>query len=159
MHIYELNLIENEIERIAKDNEGEIPEELLQQLIEAQTQSLEQVERLVKYIRHADQFVNACKDEEKRISDRRRIIENRIESMKKYLTPFVEERGKLDVGTFTLSTRKSTSVELEDNFNNLGYSERVISYKPDKMKIKKALQSGEQIKGAKLIEKKNLQIK
>ena len=79
--------------------------------------------------------------------------------MKKYLTPFVEERGKLDVGTFTLSTRKSSSVELDDNYMDSEYCIQVITHKPDKAKIKKVLQSGKQLKGARLIEKNNLQIK
>ena len=159
MNIYEIDIIENAIERIAKENDGEIPEFYLKQLVEAQAQSIAQIENLVKYIRHAEQFIDACKDEEKRISDRRRTTENRIESIKKYLTPFVDDRGKFDAGTFTLSTRKSSSVELEDNFNDPDYCIQIISYKPDKKKIKLDIESGKEIPGAKLIEKKNLQIK
>jgi len=159
VNIYDLSVIESAIEKIASENEGEIPDVLLQQLVEAQTQSLVQIEKLVNYIKHAEMFIGNCKAEESRIAERRQIVENRIASMKNYLVPYVDERGKFDTGTFTLSTRKSASVELDDNFNNPDYCVQVISYKPDKKKIKEVLQAGERIQGAKLIEKKNLQIK
>ena len=159
MNIYDVSIIENELERIAEANDGEIPSELLQKLVEAQTSSLEQVGKLVKYIKYAESFIDTCKSEEKRIADRRRIVENRIASIKNYLVPFVEKNKKVEAGTFTLSTRKSSSVELEDNFNDPDYCIQIISYKPDKKKIKLDIESGKEIPGAKLIEKKNLQIK
>ena len=159
MNIYDVSIIENELERIAEANDGEIPSELLQKLVEAQTSSLEQVGKLVKYIKYAESFIDTCKSEEKRIADRRRIVENRIASIKNYLVPFVEKNKKVEAGTFTLSTRKSASVELDDNFNNPEYSEQVISYKPDRKKIKGALQDDIKIEGARLISKLNLQIK
>ncbi|MCP3681901.1 MAG: hypothetical protein GY861_04350, partial [bacterium] len=65
-NIYNVSVIENQIERIAADNDGEIPDELLKELVEAQTKSLDSVENMVKYVRHLELGIVACKAEEQR---------------------------------------------------------------------------------------------
>lgn len=161
MNIYEIDTLEMEIDRIASENEGEILEELMNELVEKQTRSLEQMEKLVQYTRRCEMFIDACKDETKRINELKSKIENRITSIKKYLTPYIEKRGKMQVGSFELSTRKSKSVVLDDmKFEkNIEWCEVETTWKPDRRKIKKALESGENISGATIFEKINLQIK
>ena len=159
MNIYDVSIIENEIEFIAQNNDGEVPEEKFQELIEAQTKSVEQIDRLCQYIKFLEMGIDNCKAEEKRISEMRKKADNKIESIKKYLLPFFEKKGKLSAGTFTLSTRKSESVELADDFFNPVYSQLVQTYIHNKADIKQAIKNGIEVPGAQIIENQNLQIK
>ncbi len=150
-----------EIEEIAMANEGELPEELLQQLVEKNAESLVQIGKLIRYVKHLDHFVKTAKEEKQRINDLQKQAENRQESIKRYLMPFIRDNhnGKIDVGTFKLSVRKSEAVILNDNFNDERYCNTVITIKPDKPEIKKALKNGFDIDGARLEQRENLNIK
>jgi DNA-binding XRE family transcriptional regulator len=162
MNLYNTLELEKQIEFIAAHNEGEVEENLFQQLIEAQTQSIVQIENLCKYIRSLELGIDICKQEETRIATMRKKAENRIESIKKYLTPYVEHENKVEAGTFKLSIRKSKHIELAEGFanlTNLNWCDVKEVFTPDKTKIKKAIESGVKIDGAKLVETGNLQIK
>lgn len=159
MNIYEVAELEREIELAAAGNDGEIPEELLQALVEAQTKSVQKIEGLVKYIRHLEMGVEMCDEEIKRIRAMKDRAEKRIESIKRYMTPFVKHNGKVEAGTFTLSVRKSTSVELADDFAHPLFSVPTTVLKHDKNGIKEGLKSGMEIPGARIVERDNLQIK
>ncbi len=161
MRIYEVLEIEKEISKIAFENEGEIPEELLKELIEAQTQSLEKISDIIKYIKHLEYFISNAKEEKKRIDDLQKKAEKRIENIKSFVSPFIKEYhdGKLDAGTFRLSFRKSESVEVDNWFNDEKYCDVVIEHKPRKAEIKAAIKKGIDVPGARLIQKENLQIK
>lgn len=159
MNIYDIVAIERQLEAIAEANEGEIPEEKLMELVEAQTKSVEQIDKLCRYMRHMEMGADACTAEVIRIEAMRDKAKNRIASIKKYLTPFVAKRGKMTIGTFTLSVRKSESVELDDQFFNANFSRVVETVKPNRKMIKEALKEGLKIKGARLVDKQNLQLK
>jgi len=159
MNIYNTLELEKQIEYIAENNEGEIPDEMFKQLIEAQTKSIVQVENLCQYIRHLELGIDMCKAEENRINTIRKKAENRIASIKKYITPYVQHEGKIEAGTFTLSIRKSKRVDLVDDFSDLDYCNVKEVVTPDKAAIKKAIESGVDVPGAKIIEQDNLQIK
>lgn len=159
MNVYETTVLENEIDRIAREHEGEIPEELLRQLIEKQTESIVQIEKLCKYVRHLELFQEKCKEEENKIRDKRKYAENRVASIKKYLTPYVFKNKKIEAGLFKLSIRKSESVVLSENFNDARFITIVQETKINKNEIKKAIKNGDEIKGAILAQHENLQIK
>ena len=159
MSIYDVVEIERKLELIAMANEGEIPEELLRDLVEAETKSLEKVGNICKFIRHLELYVDTCKLEEERIKALKDKAKNRIKSIKKYLTPYVLNKGKIDVGTFKLSVRKSEKVILADGWENHSYGESKTTFHPDKTAIKKAIKNGEEIDGAKLESYDNLQLK
>jgi hypothetical protein len=159
MSIYDVVEIERAIDIIAEKNDGEIPEELLQQLVEAQTQSIVQIENLCKYIRHLELFQEKCKEEEARIRDKRKAAETRIDNIKKYLTPYILRNKSIEAGTFKLSTRKSESVVLAEEFNDARFITIVQEKKVNKNEVKKAIKNGEDIKGAFLMPHDNIQIK
>ncbi len=158
-NIYNVSVIENKIERIAADNGGEIPDELLKELVEAQTKSLDGVKRMVEYVTDGELFISNCKAEEARIKNIREKAGNRIDSIKKYMTPFVKEKKKLDVGTFKLSTRKSVKVIVSDNWTNPKYMTEKTEFKINKTLLKADLKAGKEIDGASLASYDNLQIK
>lgn len=158
-NIYDVLILETEIERIASENDGEIPEELFRELVEMQTRVPEQLDNLVKYIRNLELGIETCKAEEQRIKAMRDKAENRIKSIKKYLTPYVIKKGKVEAGTFKLSTRKSEYVDLVNDFNVEKYMKEKVTVSPDKAKIKEDLKNGVDIPGAKISSNKSLQIK
>ncbi|MFA5424794.1 MAG: siphovirus Gp157 family protein [Phycisphaerae bacterium] len=159
MNIYDVVEIENQIDRIAEANEGEIPDELLMELVTKQTESLVQIEKLCRYIRHLETFGEMCDAEIDRIGRLKSGAINRMKSIKRYLTPYVVARGKFDAGTFRLSTRKSTSVDIDADFGVPEFMRETVTVVPDKAKIKDAILGGALLPGARIVEKENLQIK
>jgi len=159
MNLYQIAELEREIEKIIIDNDGEVDEDLLKELVEAQTQSIEKVENTCKYIRHLELLQDKCRDEENRIKGIRKAAENRVNSIKKYLTPYVFKHKKIEAGTFKMSIRKSQSVVLADDFNDARFITLVQETKVNKNDIKKAIKNGEEVKGAILMDHENLQIK
>ena len=159
MNLYEVQQIEKNIERIAEQNSGEIPDELLKELVEAHTGSLVQVEKLCHYVRNLELFQDACKEEENRISRKREIAGNRIDGIKKYLLPYVQSQGKVQAGTFKISTRKSEYVEHEPDFDDARFIDIEQVVKVRKTDIKKALKNGDEVKGACLKTREHLSIK
>ena len=96
----------------------------------------------------------------KRIEKRNdKLIDRLKESMKMALEIFGESK-KID--TFTLSLRKSKSVEIIDAElvpEKFKVTETVITTKIPKDEIKKAIDSGEEVPGAKIVTNKTIQIK
>lgn len=160
--IYDCAEIIDEIELAAQQSEGELTEDQWQKLVEAQTQSIVKLQKLCGAIIHYEQGIELCKQQENRIAEARRRAEKRIESIKKYLMPYVRSQGKpIQAGTFTLSTRKSTStfVSLPNALDPEYLRTIPARFEPDKDKIKKALQEGKQIRGAELQVNYHLTIK
>jgi hypothetical protein len=160
-NIYDVVEIENQIERIAEENQGEIPEDMISALVEAQMKSIVTITGLCKYLKSIDLFSEACKSEENRISDLRKRAEKRKESIVRYITPFVARDGRIDAGTFKLSVRTSESVELDDDFqdHNPEYTTMKMIKTSDKIAVKTDLKKGKKIYGARLVKHDNLQIK
>jgi hypothetical protein len=160
MNIYECDAIIKKVDDLAIQQDGEITEEQIQELTEAHTGSIESLGKLCNFMKYLEIGSKACKDEEARIKAMRTKADNRLKSIKKYLTPYVREHGKQAVGTFALSLRKSESVEVDEWFDdNPDYSVKKTTYSPDKKKIKEALKDGVVIVGASLVTKQNLQFK
>jgi len=157
--IYNTIEIENQIERIAEANGGEIPDDMISALVEAQMKSISTITGLCKYLKSIDLFSEACKSEEDRIADLRKRAERRKESIIKYITPYVARDGRVDAGTFKLSIRKSESVEIDDGASCAGYTITKFTEVPDKVSIKIALKQGAVIPGARIVKHDNLQIK
>jgi hypothetical protein len=159
--IYQCQGIITEIEKQAAET-GEITEEQLQALVLAQTTSIEKIGNLCGYIKYLEHGIIACDTELARIENMKIRATNRLASIKQFLTPYIESKGKLSVGTFTLSTRKSESVEILDpEFckQNPDYSTVKTTVTPDKAKIKEAIKAGKRFDGVSIVAKKNLQIR
>ena len=162
MNIYETLELENEIDLIAKNNDGEIPEDKMESLIVSQTNSLVQLEKLCKYIAYLEYFAESCKQEENRISSARRKAENRVESIKKWITPYVLSKGKVSAGTFSLTTRQSKGLIVKDEsvIPENYFEHKIIEQKIlNKSQLKKDIDSGSIIPGAMIEIRENLQIK
>ena len=159
MTIYKCQQIIDQIELSAIENDGEISDEQMKSLVEANTTSIEKLGSLCGFMKYLEHGIDACKKEESRISEMRKKAEKRMGGVKKYLLPYVLDKGKVAIDTFTLSTRKSTSVSVAEDFVAKEYMREVITVSPDKLKIKEALQSGVNVEGACLQTNYSLQFK
>jgi hypothetical protein len=153
--LYQCQELANQIET----DEGEISPEQLQAVVNLHTQSIEKLKSLCGFIRYLEHGVAACKAEKDRISQMQKTAENRLERIKEYLTPFVRDKGAIHMDTFSVSVRKSVSVEVDPGFDNPYFCKVVKETVPDKRAIKEALVNKEEIAGARLVTNYNLQIK
>ena len=128
-------------------------------IADSHTHSMTKLNSLCGFIRYLEHGIEACKVEKDRINRMQKAAENRLASVKKYVTPFVKSQGRINLDTVTLSVRKSVSVELEPGFNNPYFCKVVKELIPDKRAIKEGLKNKEKIEGAKLVTNFNLQIK
>lgn len=118
-------------------------------------------ENYVHVIKSQEAYLSAIDNEIKRLQALKKQKEKAVDVLKSYLLQAVENFGTFTSGFFTFSTRKSSSVEVFCDVNDLPstYKTAKVTMTADKAEIKKALQSGEQIDGCAIIEKHNLQIK
>ena len=161
LSIYECDAILEELALETEKHDGEIPDEVFEEIVKLNTQSIEKMGKLVGFMSFCNNYSAMCKAEEARIATKRKAIENRLQSVKKYLTPYIAEHGKQTVGTHTLSLRKSEAVVLEPEFDNQNYGELVTTFKSDKKKIKVFLKDNPNlsIRGAVLEKRQNVQLK
>jgi hypothetical protein len=121
LNIYECEEIIRKIETQAEMNDGELSDDDMQAIVLAQTQSIEQLGKLVNYILYLESFDVIAKAEVERIQTKRKVASNRVENIKRWLLPYVEKHGPVTVGIRRIVTRKSQGVVLADGFENPQY--------------------------------------
>lgn len=164
--LYDCLSVLQALDELAEANDGNLPEDATQALVLAHTTSLDKLQRLVGGIKWMEKEAAYCKSEIDRIQARKKSFENRLASIKKFLTPYVQAEKKrtgnnVTVGTVTLGTRKSQSVELIEGFSDIRYGKNKTTFQADKKKIKEELKANPDIVilGAELVSKVNLSIK
>lgn len=116
------------------------------------------VENIACWIKNLQAEVEAYKKEEEAFRIRRKQAESRIESLKRYLTNWVSGE-KIETDRCKVTWRKSVSVEIQDESRvPEDYKKEKVIMNLDKVSIKKALTGGEDVPGASLLEKQNVQI-
>jgi hypothetical protein len=168
MNLYDINAELSELlERGFEIDEetGEIIEDIEDKLSALQMAEEIKLENIALYIKNLSAESAAIKAEEKALAERRKAKEKRQESLKKYLADYLQNTGrsKFETPKVRLSFRKSESVDYDASFIEWAYNEkRFLRYKDpdiDKTALKKALKGGEEVPGASLLTKQNLQIK
>ena len=102
------------------------------------------------------------KAEEAALAERRKSAEKRVERLKDLLASSMLSVGcdKVETARTKISFRKSTQVQIDDEASlPPDFVTTTVTTKPDKTAIKKAIQAGQAIAGAVLVENQNLQIK
>ena len=115
----------------------------------------------VEVIKQRESF-NARIDEEiKRLQAIKKANDNLVLRLKNNLLNAVNMFGPFDAGFLKLSTRKSKSVEVTIDTNDLPkeFKSIKVTEAPDKTAIKKAIESGQEIEGCRIVENINLAIK
>lgn len=117
---------------------------------------------IIKFIRNKEILVSGIDEEIKRLQGLKKTVINHNDKLKDYVSFVMQKDGiqKLETPIGNFSFRKSNAVEiLDESLIGDEYIKKVVKTSPDKTKIKKALESGENIQGATIIHKQNLQIK
>ena len=145
-------------EEMSEEDKKEVKKELTE-LLQQKSQNL------IAYTRNIELTIEAMKNEEKRISEQRKVLESRLTKFKEYVKECMEQNGftKIETQLGALSIVKNPiSVEIYDEAQIPDeYKTKVIEIKVDKTAIKKALkETGEIIPGTRIINNKtSLRIK
>lgn len=148
------------MDNLEADENGEIIG--LEALENAEADFILKAEAVACYILELDAEIDARKAAEKRLAELRKALERKEEHLRKYLADQMikADQTKIETANTRVSFRKSTSVEIS-NLDELPpeYLETKLEMVAKKDLIKKAIVSGEDVRGAQLITKQNLQIK
>ncbi|EEY12334.1 siphovirus Gp157 family protein [Mannheimia haemolytica] len=120
----------------------------------------------VKAIKIAEGDIETIDNEIKRLQTMKKVRQNALDRVKDYLKRNMADTGifKIESPLFKISyaERQNAAVELDEALflaNNLNEDLVTIKITPSKTAIKKALEAGEQIIGAKLVDSQVLTIR
>lgn len=162
MNLYELTCEQIEINRMLEENGGELTPELEEALLITEENLNQKAEGYCKAIAIYNGQAATLDEEIKRLTAKKKVAENAVARMKDALkaTMQVLQLDKINAGTFTISARKSKSLEvLDEALIPEEYKETVTTIKVDKNAIKDAIKNGAEIEGVELKENKSIQIK
>lgn len=160
------NITNKFVDLMDKAENGELTEEEYNKLGEELALELQnKSSNIIGYVRNSELLIEAMKAEEKRISDLRKMAENKTERFKQYVKENMEKLGlekiQTELGILSIA-RNPISVEIEneeaipEEFKNI-----VQTVKIDKTAIKKHFkETGEVIAGVQIVDDKtSLRIK
>lgn len=148
--------IDEQIMQCIDEDTGEILD--MEKLNHLQMQQEQKVESLALWYKNLLSDAAALKAEKENFAAREKSAKNRAESIKAYLSDFLNGE-KFETKKAKITFRRSEHVDIIDQS---AIDDDYLTYKepsPNKSKIKEALKSGVQLKGVQLLEKKNIQIK
>jgi len=157
MKLYEITTVMNKLEETVEDKE-----ELNKYLDGVKMKLKDKATNILYAIKNWEAPITAIDNEIKRLKEMKMGYQNRVANMKEYISYNMQkskiEKIETDIATF--SFRKSSSVEITDEERlDKKFIVKITKTSPDKIAIKKAIQSGEDVEGASIKENKNLQIK
>ena len=157
MNLYEMNA---EMQMLIDAFEyAEDTAELEEAVKQLQMERAEKIENIALWIKNLNAEAVAIKAEEKALAERRKANENKSASLKNYLATVLDGQ-KFSTSKVALSFRKSESVIIEEeSLLPRGFYTETVTFKVDKAEIKKAIKAGEQVYGAHIETKQNLQVK
>ena len=132
-----------------------IDEEKLNALLMERSAKLEGV---ALWIKNLDSDAAAIRAEREALEKRQKAAENKAASLRIWLANALSGQ-KFSTARVAISYRKSVSTEVDSESVAKKWCRKKITYTPDKTAIKEALLSGMKIKGCRLVEKQNIQIK
>ena len=157
--LYELSTGYKNIEYLLEN--GEDNEELAAVLNSLDAEIEDKAENIAKLIKNYESDINAFKEEEKRIAERRRTLENDVKRLKEYLFNNMKLTGKTKFkkGTFSFNIAKNpASVEIT-NADIISSDYKVLTETLDKRAILQDLKDGKDVQGAILRTTETLRIR
>lgn len=127
-------------------------------LDQLQVERNEKIENIALYIKNLEALSAGIKAEEERLKERRQAYDKKIASLEEYLTHACEG-NKFTTPKCEISFRKSTVCEVDEELLPKVWWKQKITETIDKTGLKNALKQGEDIPGAKLVDKQNITIK
>ena len=168
MKLYELVSEEqklNELFLTAIDEEtGEIRDnETLEELeTELKNALVNKSEGIIKVIRNQESDLEMVTAEIERLTNLKNRIKKEMENFKSYIKFNMKKMDikKIETSLGTISLRQSTATEIYDETSlPKEFLKEKITYTPSKAEIKKAIESGQEVKGARLVINTGLTIK
>ena len=150
----ELYEVYNEIE----NNGGEMTPELEATLEITEAERLTKGEGYVYVIKQLRSQSDMIKSEIKRLQELAKRYENSAEKLSDTLLQSVVAHGQIKTALVTISSRKSKSVSITDE-SLLGAEFMRIKTEPNKTAIKEALEAGQEVQGALIVENYSLNIR
>lgn len=157
MKLYEMSEQYREIQSLIESDESDSMREAISdtmQMIEGDFK--DKAQAVVSMTLNMDGSILALDNEIQRLSDKRKVIQNRIQSIRDYLKNNMEETqiSKIECPLFTITLSKPTKqVEVIDDSLLPDEFVRVkTTVSPDKVALAKALKEGKEITGAVLVD-------
>lgn len=121
----------------------------------------DKLEAIACYIKNLEAEAAALKAEETALAARRKVKAAKAARMREYIADSLHVAGesRFETARCALAFRKSEAVEILDADELPDAYLKHVAPMPDKAAIKKALKAGEDVSGAQLIVKQNIQIK
>lgn len=162
MKLYEINEeLRSLMEMVSVDEEtgevlGDIDFDRIDELVLERDTKIENIALFIKELRAE---IEAMKTEVEKFNDRIRVKTNKVTSLSNYLNFILigMHSTRFETSRVVISYRKSEAVEVDENKLPKKYMKAKLS--PDKTMIKNLIKSGHNIRGAQLVEKRNIQIK
>lgn len=117
---------------------------------------------IIKFIRNDESLEVAVDNEIKRLQMLKKSIKTKKENIKNYVVYAMSQMKvkKIETEVGTLSLRASKSVEIYDEMMiDKKFTTEVVEIKISKTELKKAIEAGEDVQGARIVSKNSLQIK
>ena len=161
MKLYEIdNAIAQELEFLdAAEETGETPESIKERLDALQVEREAKLAAIVAVAKNLSAEADACEAEARRLKDRARHNEKRIEGLKWYVSQVLKGE-KWGNGVHAISYRNSEAVEVTDDAKIPSlYMREVLYWEPDKKQIREDLKGGATIPGVELRKNVSVQFK
>ena len=116
------------------------------------------IENICMWIKNLKAEAEALKAEKDAFAKRQKAAENKMESLKNYITYYLAGTS-FESAKVKVSYRKSESLEIAEGAN---IPEEFLKYKApdvDKTELKKAVKNGLKVAGVQIVENQNIQIK
>ena len=150
----ELYEVYNEIE----NNGGEMTPELEATLEITEAERLTKGEGYVYVIKQLRSQSDMIKSEIKRLQEIEKRYQNSADKLADTLLQSVVAHGQIKTALVTISSRKSKSVSITDE-SLLGAEFMRIKTEPNKTAIKEAIEAGQEVQGALIVENYSLNIR
>jgi hypothetical protein len=148
-----------------KLHDTDLDEQTILDTLEAESgEVVEKCKNVAAVFRNLESDAKQIKEAEQQMAERRKAIEKRAESLKKYLKTNMEVSGisKIESPWFVLTIAKNPESVIIDDEASIprDYMREVpASYQPDKALIKSAIKDGYDVPGARVERSTSLRIK
>ena len=142
-------------------DEAEKTEEIIKVLDGIKDEFDKKAENTVKVIRNFEADIQALRDEEKRLADKRRSLEKKKKDLKEYLYFNMERLNlrKVNAGIFDINIQKNPqSIKILDEAT-IPDKYKIASYRLDKKTLKDDIKNGVEIEGAQLVQTEGIRIR
>lgn len=160
MKLYELT--QNFLNLLDLLENPDIPKEVVESALEEVEGNFEdKAENIVKLIKSIEADIKGYKEEENRLSTRRKALENKAKSLKEYLQSSMKalEKESIKGKLFTIYTQKNQPSLIIDDMDKLPSEYKRTVEEADNKKIKEDLLNKVKIPGARIEVSKSLRIR